>query len=87
MGEADENDLYQAMDWLLGRQDRIQKKLADRHLAEGGIALFDLTSSYFEGVCCPLAALGHNRDAKKGKLQVNYGLLTGAGPSPFSLGL
>ena len=85
LGEADENDLYQAMDWLLGRQDRIQKKLADRHLAEGGIALFDLTSSYFEGVCCPLAALGHNRDAKKGKLQVNYGLLTDERGRPLSV--
>ncbi len=74
--DADENDLYSAMDWLLRRQDRIEKKLAARHLEDGGVALYDLTSSYFEGVTCPLAALGHNRDGKKGKLQVNYGLLT-----------
>ncbi len=75
VGDADEDDLYEAMDWLLERQDNIEKKLASRHLEEGGLALYDLTSSYFEGSKCPLAALGHNRDGKKGKLQVNYGLL------------
>ena len=74
--DADEDDLYDAMDWLLKRQPRIEKKLAARHLKEGGLVLFDLTSSYFEGVTCPLAALGKNRDGKKGKLQVNWGLLT-----------
>ncbi len=74
--DADEDDLYAAMDWLLERQGLIEKKLADRHLDNDAIALYDLTSSYFEGVTCPLAALGHNRDGKKGKLQVNYGLLT-----------
>lgn len=73
---ADEDDLYAAMDWLLERQERIEKKLATRHLKEGGLVLYDLSSSYFEGVTCPLAAFGHNRDGKKGKLQVNYGLLT-----------
>jgi transposase len=73
---ADEEDLYAAMDWLLQRQDRIDKKLAKRHLRNDGLVLYDLSSSYFEGVTCPLAALGHNRDGKKGKLQVNYGLLT-----------
>ena len=74
--DADENDLYNAMDWLLLRQKHIENKLAKRHLEINGMALYDLTSSYFEGVTCPLAALGHNRDGKKGKLQVNYGLLT-----------
>jgi len=74
--EADENDLYAAMDWLLGRQRAIEKKLAARHLGEGSLVLYDLSSSYFEGTCCPLAKFGHNRDGKKGKLQVNYGLLT-----------
>lgn len=73
---ADEADLYDAMDWLLKRQEYIEKKLAARHLKKGGLVLYDLSSSYFEGVTCPLAALGHNRDGKKGKLQVNYGLLT-----------
>ncbi len=75
IGQPDEEELYEAMDWLLERQDNIEKKLAARHLKEGGLALYDLTSSYFEGVTCSLAALGHNRDGKKGKLQVNYGLL------------
>ena len=74
--DADENDLYQAMDWLLEHQGTIEKKLAARHLKDNAIALYDLTSSYFEGETCRLAARGHNRDGKKGKLQVNYGLLT-----------
>ena len=64
------------MDWLLERQGAIEQKLAKRHLSEGGWVLYDLSSSYFEGSCCPLAKLGHNRDGKKGKLQVNYGLVT-----------
>jgi transposase len=76
VGDADEDDLYRAMDWLLERQDGIERKLAARHLTSGGLALYDLTSSYFEGRCCPLAARGHNRDGKKGKLQVNWGLLS-----------
>ena len=76
LSDADEDDLYDAMDWLLKRQGRIENKLAGRHLKKTGLALYDLTSSYFEGRTCPLAALGHNRDGKKGKLQVNYGLLT-----------
>jgi transposase len=74
--DADEVDLYASMDWLLDRQEAIEKKLAKRHLSEGGLVLWDLTSSYFEGVTCPLAYLGHNRDGKKGKLQVNYGIIT-----------
>ncbi len=76
VADADEDALYSAMDWLLERQERVEKRLAGRHLKEGGLVLYDLTSSYFEGVMCPLAVLGHNRDGKKGKLQVNYGLLT-----------
>src|SRR3984893_3796979 len=73
--DANEDDLYEAMDWLLERQDKIQKKLAARHLKEGCLALYDLSSSYFEGTTCPLAKRGYNRDGKKGLLQVNYGLL------------
>ncbi len=73
--DADEDDLYDAMDWLLKRQGRIEKKLAGRHLKEGGLVLYDLSSTYFEGKTCPLAALGNDRDGKKGKLQVNFGLL------------
>ena len=75
VADADEDDLYRAMDWLLVRQDAIERKLAARHLASGGLALYDLTSSYFEGSHCPLAARGYSRDGKKGKLQVNWGLL------------
>ena len=74
--DANEDDLYAAMDWLLERQGAIEKKLAARHLGEGSLVLYDLSSSYFEGTTCPLAKLGHDRDGKKGKLQVNYGLLT-----------
>lgn len=85
VADADEDDLYAAMDWLLKRQDRIEKKLAARHLQDDGLALYDLSSSYFEGVTCPLAALGHNRDGKKGKLQVNYGLLTDRRGIPVSV--
>ena len=76
VSDTDEDDLYDAMDWLLERQGSIENKLARRHLKNDALALYDLTSSYFEGQTCPLAALGHNRDGKKGKLQVNYGLLT-----------
>lgn len=76
LGQTDEDELYEAMDWLLEHQASIEKKLAARHLADGGLALYDLTSSYFEGVTCPLAKLGYNRDGKRGMLQVNYGLLT-----------
>jgi len=74
--DATEDDLYAAMGWLLERQNAIEKKLANRHLSENGLVLFDLSSSYFEGTTCPLAALGNNRDGKRNKLQVNYGLLT-----------
>ena len=73
---ADEDELYAAMDWLLAGQDRIQKKLAARHLKQDSLVLYDLSSSYFEGVQCPLAKLGYSRDGKRGTLQVNYGLLT-----------
>jgi hypothetical protein len=83
--DADENDLYAAMDWLLARQDKIQKKLAARHLSPGGLVLYDLSSSYFEGSTCPLAKLGHNRDGKRGLLQVNWGLLTDARGCPVAV--
>ena len=74
--EADEADLYAAMDWLLERQGAIEKRLAKRHLGAGSLVLYDLSSSYFEGTKCPLARLGYSRDGKKGTLQVNYGVLT-----------
>src|SRR5512136_1835395 len=74
--EADEDDLYEAMDWLLARQDRIEKKLAARHLSEGCFVFYDVTSSYYEGRCCPLARYGHDRDGKKGRPIIVYGLMT-----------
>src|SRR5262252_8528202 len=74
--DAHEDELYTAMDWLIERQEAIEKRLAKRHLKDGGLVLFDLTSSYFEGVSCPLAKLGYSRDGKPGTLQVNWGLLT-----------
>ena len=82
---ADENDLYAGMDWLLERQGAIERKLAARHLKEGSLALYDLSSSYFEGTHCPLAKIGHNRDGKKNKLQVNYGLLTNSVGCPVAV--
>ena len=85
VAQASEDDLYAAMDWLLERQPLIERKLAARHLREGGLALYDLSSSYFEGHCCPLAKIGHNRDGKKNKLQVNYGLLTARGGCPVAV--
>jgi hypothetical protein len=82
---ANENDLYAAMDWLLERQPAIEKKLAARHLREGGMALYDLSSSYFEGHCCPLAKIDYSRDGKRNTLQVNYGLLTNRAGCPVAI--
>ena len=72
---ASEDELYQAMDWLGERQERIEAKLAKKHLDNGSLVLYDVTSTYFEGRTCPLARLGYNRDGKKGKLQIVFGLL------------
>lgn len=70
-----EDDMYQAMDWLRPKQSRIEAGLARRHLRHGTLVLYDLTSTYFEGRCCPLAARGHSRDGKQGTLQITVGLL------------
>jgi transposase len=83
--ERDEMDLYAAMDWLLERQGAIEKKLAARHLSEGALALYDLSSSYFEGNCCPLAKIGYSRDGKRNTPQVNYGLLTTRAGCPVAI--
>lgn len=83
--DVDEDDIYEAMDWLLARQRRIEKKLAKRHLKDGGLVMYDLTSSYFEGTKCPLAALGNSRDRKKGTLQVNYGLMADRSGYPVAV--
>ena len=85
VADANEDDLYAAMDWLLQRQGTIQKKLAARHLAAGDLVLYDLSSSYFEGSTCPLAKLGYSRDGKRGTLQVNYGLLTDERGCPVAI--
>lgn len=85
VADATEADLYAAMDWLLAHQDTIEAKLAKRHLKNDGMALYDLSSSYVEGRCCPLAARGHNRDGKVGKLQINYGLLTDGDGRPVAV--
>jgi transposase len=85
LDSADETELYAAMDWLLPRQARIEKQLAQRHLTNGGLVLYDLTSTYFEGRHCPLAKLGHSRDDKSGKLQVVFGLLTNAAGCPVAV--
>jgi transposase len=73
------------MDWLLPQQARIEQALAKRHLAEAALALYDLTSTYFEGRHCPLAKLGHPRDGNKGKLQVVFGLMANAQGCPVAV--
>lgn len=75
LGPVSEQDLYAALDWLLGQQERIEQALARRHLRNGTLVLYDVTSTYFEGRTCPLARLGFNRDGKRGKLQIVFGLL------------
>src|SRR5919106_3666454 len=72
---ASEDELYAALDWLLERQERIEDRLAARHLADGELVLYDVSSSYFEGRKCPLAKLGYSRDGRRGTLQIVYGLL------------
>ena len=85
LGEVKEAELLSAMDWLLDRQGRIEKALAHRHLSEDGFVLYDLSSSYVEGRCCPLAKLGYSRDGRKGTLQVNYGLVCSAQGRPVAV--
>ncbi|MGH3594160.1 MAG: IS1634 family transposase, partial [Pseudonocardiaceae bacterium] len=82
---ASRNEVYAAMDWLLGRQDAIESTLAARHLSEGGLAMFDLSSSWVEGSHCELAARGYSRDGKKGTLQIEYGLLTDPDGRPVAI--
>ena len=82
---ASTDEVYDAMDWLLGRQDDIEGQLARRHLRQGGMALFDLSSSWVEGSHCELAAFGHSRDGKRGKPQIEYGLLTARDGCPVAV--
>jgi hypothetical protein len=85
LGEVTEAELLAAMDWLGDRQARIETTLARRHLTEGGFVLYDLSSSYVEGRCCELAALGHSRDGKPGKPQINWGLICSPEGRPVSV--
>jgi transposase len=83
--DADEQELYVAMDWLLGRQRAIEIELARRHLAEGGLVLYDVSSSYYEGETCPLARYGHDRDGSTGRPIIVYGVLTDAQGRPVAV--
>lgn len=83
--DLDEHECYQAMDWLLERQESIQKKLAKKHLEDGGPVLFDLSSSYFEGHTCPLARHGYSRDKRGDLPQVNYGMYCNAQGVPIGV--
>jgi len=85
VSEAAEDELYQAMDWLLERQPRIEKKLAARHLREGSLVLYDVSSSYYEGRHCPLAQYGHDRDGQKGLPIIVYGLMTNGEGCPVAV--
>jgi len=83
--DADEDELYEAMDWLFERQSKIENALAKRHLQNGSPVLYDVSSSYYEGFHCPLAQFGYNRDKKKGKRQIVYGLMTDHEGRPISV--
>ena len=85
VADATEDQLYDAMDWLLDRQETIEKKLAKRHLSDGAMVLYDVTSSYYEGKTCPLARFGHDRDGKSGLPIIVYGMLTDAEGRPVAV--
>jgi hypothetical protein len=85
LSEGNEELLYRAMDWLLARQPQIEQALAQRHLKEGTLALYDVSSTYCEGRCCQLARYGYSRDGKGDKLQITFGLLTNADGCPVAV--
>ena len=85
LGEVDDDELYAALDWLLARQAAIETALARRHLQNGTLVLYDVSSSYMEGRCCPLAKRGYSRDGKRGSLQIVYGLLCAADGCPVAI--
>jgi transposase len=85
LGEVDDDELYAALDWLLERQPAIETALAKRHLRNGTLVLYDVSSSYMEGRCCPLAKRGYSRDGKKGTLQIVYGLLCAPDGCPVAI--
>jgi transposase len=84
-GQVDEDELYRAMDWLLTRQSAVENALAKRHLSQGALVLYDVSSTYFEGRCCPLARLGHSRDGKSDRPQIVFGLLTTVAGCPLAV--
>jgi hypothetical protein len=85
LGAVDDDELYTALDWLLARQAAIETALARRHLQNGTLVLYDVSSSYMEGRCCPLAKRGYRRDGKKGTLQIVYGLLCAPDGCPVAI--
>jgi len=85
LGEVDEDELYMVLDWLLERQPAIERVLAKRHLNSGTLVLYDVSSSYMEGRCCPLAKRGYSRDGRKGTLQIVYGLLCAPDGCPVAI--
>jgi Transposase DDE domain len=85
LGEVDEDELYTALDWLLERQPAIERMLAKRHLSSGTLVLYDVSSSYMEGRCCPLAKRGYSRDGRRGTLQIVYGLLCAPDGCPVAI--
>jgi transposase len=85
IADATEEDLYAAMDWLFARQKKIENKLAKKHITEGSVVLYDISSSYYEGRKCPLIAFGHNRDKKKGKQIIVYGIMTDPDGRPITV--
>ena len=87
LSDVDEDELYAALDWLLQRQPAIETALAKRHLSHGTLVLYDVSSSYMEGRSCPLARRGYDRDRKRGKLQITYGLLCAPDGCPVAIGV
>ena len=85
LGPVDEQELYEALDWLVGQQQRIERALARRHLEHGTLVLYDVSSTYFEGRTCPLAKRGYNRDGKRHKLQIVFGLMCTAQGCPVAV--
>ena len=85
LGEVDEDEFYTALDWLQERQAAIEAALAKRHLKNGTLVLYDVSSSYMEGRCCPIAQRGYSRDGRRGTLQIVYGLLCAPDGCPVAI--
>jgi transposase len=85
LGTVSEQELYAALDWLLSQQSRIESRLAQRHLSQGTLVLYDVSSTYFEGRTCPLARRGYSRDGKRDKLQIIFGLLCASDGCPVAV--